>query len=224
MTSFRQIDANRRNAARSTGPVTQAGKHRSRRNAIRHGLCAETVVATLEDIDDYRGFEAAIIADYGAETAVERELVLRLASLLWRVRRATAIETNLLLTQAEILRGDRKPRLDQRQDLVYEIFSANMINPSECTNTGRHDADPKQAHLDPAKHPIDHQACRTAALPDPARDLSLCFQRLANFDGTVFERLGRYESALARQIVQVMFLLQSARRREFFDRRQRFRK
>jgi hypothetical protein len=212
-----------RNAIRSTGPVTQAGKHRSRRNAIRHGLCAETVVGTLEDIDDYRGFEAAIIADYGAETAVERELVLRLASLLWRVRRATAIETNLLLTQAEILRGDRKPWRDQRQDLVYEIFSAK-INPSERTKTGRHDGDPKQAHLDSGEHPCDHQACRSAALPDPARDLSLCFQRLANFDGTVFERLGRYESALARQIVQVMFLLQSARRREFFDRSQRFRK
>jgi hypothetical protein len=41
-------------------------------------------------------FEAAIIADYDAETAVERELVLRLASLFWRIRRATAIETTLL--------------------------------------------------------------------------------------------------------------------------------
>jgi hypothetical protein len=182
------------------------------------------VFGSLEDIDDYRGFEAAIIADYGTETAVERELVLRLASLLWRVRRATAIETNLLLTQAEILRGDRKPRLDQRQDLLYEIFSANTVNPSERTNTGRRDGDPKQAQLDPGEHPRDQQACRSATLSDPARDLSVCFQRLANFNSTVFERLGRYESALARQIVQVMFLLQSARRREFFDRGQRFRK
>jgi hypothetical protein len=37
------------------------------------------VVDGLEDSEDYRGFEAAIIADYDAETAVERELVLRLA-------------------------------------------------------------------------------------------------------------------------------------------------
>ena len=59
MTSFRQIEANRRNALRSTGPITEAGKHRSRRNAVRHGLCAETVVGTLEDIEDYKGFEAA---------------------------------------------------------------------------------------------------------------------------------------------------------------------
>jgi hypothetical protein len=44
--------------------------------------------------------KAAIIADYDARTAVERELVLQLASLLWR-RRATAIETDLLQIQAE---------------------------------------------------------------------------------------------------------------------------
>src|SRR6202158_4189149 len=104
MTSFRQIEANRRNAARSTGPNTEEGKYRSRRNAVRHGLSAETVIEIVEDIDDYRGFEAAIIADYDARTAVERELVLRLASLLWRLRRATAIETDLLRIQAEILR------------------------------------------------------------------------------------------------------------------------
>src|SRR5713101_5538857 len=107
MTSFRQIEANRRNAIRSTGPNTEEGKRRSRRNAIRHGLCAETVIENIEDIEDYRAFEAAVIADYDARTAVERELVLRLASLLWRLRRATAIETDLLRIQAEILQDRR---------------------------------------------------------------------------------------------------------------------
>ena len=41
MTSFRQIAANRRNAAKSTGPTTDEGKQRSRCNAIRNGLTAE---------------------------------------------------------------------------------------------------------------------------------------------------------------------------------------
>ena len=103
MTSYRQIDANRRNARKSTGPTTAEGKHRSRCNAVRHGLTAETVISALEDAEDYKAFEAAIIADYDAQSAVERELVLRLASLLWRLRRATTMETGLFEFQADQL-------------------------------------------------------------------------------------------------------------------------
>ena len=95
MTSFKQIEANRRNALKSTGPTTPEGKECSRRNALRHGLTAETVITALEDAEDYQAFEASVIADYEAETAVERELVLRLASVLWRLRRATGIESAL---------------------------------------------------------------------------------------------------------------------------------
>src|SRR6266481_6115101 len=120
MTSFRQIEANRRNALRSTGPKTEDGKGRSRQNAVRHGLTSETVVAALEDIEDYQAFEAAVIADYDARTAVERELVLRLASLLWRIRRATAIETDLLQIQAEILE-DRRYTLEPANEAEHNF-------------------------------------------------------------------------------------------------------
>ena len=48
MASPRQIEANRRNALKSTGPKTEKGKRRLRSNAIRHGLTAETVIAVLE--------------------------------------------------------------------------------------------------------------------------------------------------------------------------------
>ena len=86
MASFSQIEANRRNALRSTGPKTKAGKRRSRRNALRHGLTAETVIEVLEDPEDYNTFELSVTGGFDAQTAVERELVLRLASLLWRLR------------------------------------------------------------------------------------------------------------------------------------------
>ena len=110
MTSPRQIEANRRNACKSTGPITEEGKQRSRCNAVRHGLTAETVIGALEDAEDYKAFEAAIIADYDAQSAVERELVLRLASLLWRLRRATTMETGLFEIQADHLREFRQGR------------------------------------------------------------------------------------------------------------------
>src|SRR5260370_28706576 len=87
MTSCRQLQANGRNALKSTGPRTEAGKQTSRCNAVRHGLTAETVITALEDAEDYKTFEAAITADYDAQSAVERELVLRLASILWRFPR-----------------------------------------------------------------------------------------------------------------------------------------
>src|SRR3954465_5627611 len=110
MTSFKQVEANRRNARHSTGPITPEGKQRSRGNAVRHGLTAETVIGALEDAEDYRAFEAAVTADYDAQSAVERELVLRLASLLWRLRRATTIETGLLEIQAEHLQEFERRR------------------------------------------------------------------------------------------------------------------
>ena len=102
MSSFRQIEANRRNARLSTGPVTEEGKKRSRQNGVRHGLTSETVIDALEDAEDYAAFEMTVTADYDAQSAVERELVLRLASLLWRLRRATAIESGLSISRRNI--------------------------------------------------------------------------------------------------------------------------
>src|SRR5438477_8964660 len=120
MTTFRQIEANRRNARHSTGPITEQGKLRSRRNAVRHGLTAETVIGALEDAEDYKAFEAAVIADYDAQSTVERELVLRLASLLWRIRRATIMETGLFEIQARQLLQSRRKR-DAQQSLIRRL-------------------------------------------------------------------------------------------------------
>jgi hypothetical protein len=208
MTSFQQIEANRRNALSSTGPKTQEGKRRSRHNAVRHGLTAETVVVALEDIRDYQAFEAAIIADYDARTAVERELVLRLASLLWRIRRATAIETDLLQIQAEILH-DRRYAIETRNEvgqklhgIVYRVLGA--ARPPDARELVEHEYDDQNKPLD------DHTDSLHASPGDPgthSRELTSCFLRLANLDNGVFERLGRYEAALWRQIAQILLIL-----------------
>jgi hypothetical protein len=215
MTSIRQIEANRRNALRSTGPKTDEGKRQSRRNAVRHGLTAETVVVSLEDVEDYRAFEAAIIADYDARTAVERELVLRLASLLWRLRRATGIETDLLQIQAEILR-DRQTR-DVTETAPVEPQNTEQRAPGASfrpTLVGQ----PEDASDDSDHDSLDDQHDDLAATPDPSvgqsRVLTYCFMRLVNFDSRVLKRLSRYEAALWRQTVQTLFALRHAWRRQ----------
>ena len=117
MASLEPLEADRRNAFDSTGPKSEAGKQRSRGNAVRHGLTAETVIEGPEDPEDYKAFEASVTADFDVQTAVERELVLRLASLLWRLRRATASETGLLQIQSEFLREARQAQRSHLQPL-----------------------------------------------------------------------------------------------------------
>jgi hypothetical protein len=202
MTSVRQIEANGRNALRSTGPRTEEGKRSSRANAYRHGLTAETVVARVEDEGDYQAFEAAVIADYDARTAVERELVLRLASLLWRLRRATAVETDLLSIQAENLSdlrnrdGDAREQCDQHSRAAVYLPTVGAV---------RQGGDVDSADVSPLKLRNDHAAA--------TRTLTHCFLRLANLDSAVLDRLGRYEAALWRQTLQTLFALGSARQR-----------
>jgi hypothetical protein len=194
MTSFRQIEANRRNAVRSTGPRTEEGKQQSRRNALRHGLTAETVIDGLEDSEDYRAFEAAVIADYDARTAVERELVLRLASLLWRLRRIISIETDLLKIQSDIVRERRAVSVPPERE------------PSSTTRLPPFVFEPRREEGSDGE---DH------ALPMLVRDMTCCFLRLCNVDNGAFERLGRYNAVLWKQTAQTLFLLQTVRRQVF---------
>ena len=199
MTSLRQIEANRRNARKSTGPVTEEGKQRSRCNAVRHGLTAETVIAALEDTEDYKAFEAAIIADYDAQSAVERELVLRLASLLWRLRRASTMETGLFEIQAEQLRGVSQSRDAQphTRALIYAI--------SDRTN---------------GTEPLPSSGPKSF---DPASEFARCFLRLANLPSYPLDRLSRYEAVLWRQAGQILFALDALNRRKPQERGRRFR-
>jgi hypothetical protein len=202
MTSFRQIDANRRNARKSTGPTTEEGKQQSRCNAVRHGLTAETVISALDDAEDYKAFEAAIIADYDAQSAVERELVLRLASLLWRLRRATTIETGLFEIQANHLRQFRAARrvAPTSRGLMSAMFGQDdLVNLSEFVSSS-----------------LTGSIERAV---DPGTELARCFLRLANLPNYALDRLSRYEATLWRQVAQILFTLGALDRRKPQERR-----
>jgi hypothetical protein len=215
MTSFRQLQANRRNARNSTGPITQDGKQRSRCNAVRHGLTAETVIGALEDAEDFKAFEAAVIADYGAQSAVERELVLRLASLLWRLRRAATMETGLFEIQANHLKEFREARqaLPASGEVVHTFFGqvdsvSHNPNPASRDVANATEAVPELKPIVPAV--------------DPSVELTRCFLRLANLPNFALDRLSRYEATLWRQARQTLLALDALDRHKPQERTRHF--
>jgi len=209
MTSFRQIEANRRNAQLSTGPVTEEGKTRSRQNAVRHGLTAETVIDALEDAEDYAAFEMAITADYDAQSAVERELVLRLASLLWRLRRATAIESGLFKIQAKQLLQFRQRR-QAHQNCKNIIGSLYRDAVAAEDSTRQNESDPTGG--------LDVGSQSTMEPADQFDEVTRSFVRLSNLPTYPLDRLSRYEATLWRQACQILFTLRYLDQRKPWDR------
>lgn len=206
MSSLRQIEANRRNARLSTGPITYEGKNRSRQNAVRHGLTAETVITALEDAEDYAAFEVAVIADYDAQSAVERELVLRLASLLWRLRRATAIETGLFKFQArQLLQLRRRRQVHQQPKEIINGRYRAAVGSENMVGHQQDEEPPYGLGRDPLS-PVE--------LADLSDSLTRSFLRLGKLQTYPLDRLSRYEAALWRQACQIMFTLQCLNRRK----------
>jgi len=191
MSSLKQIEANRLNALKSTGPRTEEGKRRSRCNALRHGLTAETVIVGLEDPEDYESFEATIIADYDPTTAVERELVLRLASVFWRLRRATGIETTLFQSAMK--------RSAQVQSKALSGATADLL---------------RSQVLPPDKIALN------SSNSDPAqkKQIAESFLRLNEAPFNPMARLSRYEHVLWRQARQILTTLKSSRTRSKTER------
>ena len=99
MTTEKQIEANRANAKKSTGPRTEAGKAVSRLNAVTHGLTPSEIVVWDEDPDAFDRFRADVLAELQPEGFLEIAEAERAATILWRLRRVPAWEAALLSWQ-----------------------------------------------------------------------------------------------------------------------------
>ncbi|MFO0907096.1 MAG: hypothetical protein U0794_01800 [Isosphaeraceae bacterium] len=108
MASPAQIEANRRNATKSTGPKTEAGKARSRANAFKHGLAGTGIVCDEAVLDQLEGRVAMWRPYYDAQTEAEEWLLEQFAF--------TTIRLNI--AQGEMLRaiGHASERASQSWD------------------------------------------------------------------------------------------------------------
>jgi hypothetical protein len=100
MASEAQMEANRLNAARSTGPRTVAGRARSAQNARTHGLTAQSVVVDGEEAREFARFRQAQYAHWQPVGGFEVALVEEIATYTWRLRRLPRIEADILCQPA----------------------------------------------------------------------------------------------------------------------------
>jgi len=145
--SERKIQANRRNALRSTGPKTTRGKRTVARNAIKHGFLAREVVITTGDgqetREDFDALTGRLCEHYKPVGVLEEFLVQTIATCLWRKARVIRAENGEIRKRLDTLVVDSGlERADKANlDLAITDIGLPLFSPDN-------EADGKLASLD----------------------------------------------------------------------------
>src|ERR1700746_447320 len=123
MISERQLEANRRNAAKSHGPITPEGRAAVRLNALKHGFTAgEIILPTVEEKIDFEQFRFAFEQEYNPVGPTEQVLVEDMVISRWRLTRIRKMEPGFFAMNLESLKSTRKrcyPNLSGQAHLVH---------------------------------------------------------------------------------------------------------
>jgi hypothetical protein len=96
MATIKQIEANRLNAQKSTGPKTSGGKAAVRLNSLQHGLRAATLILPGENRQEFDQLYAALEADWRPQSTTARIYLEQMAVAQWKLRRIEVAEASLL--------------------------------------------------------------------------------------------------------------------------------
>lgn len=93
--SAARVAANRLNAQRSTGPRTEEGKHRVSRNAVTHGLTAQTICLAEESSQAFYTLRRHMLEDLNPSGEIQCQLAEQIIAARWRLMRLWETETGL---------------------------------------------------------------------------------------------------------------------------------
>jgi len=88
-----QLESNRKNAQKSTGPRTAEGKARSRQNSLKHGLTGQGIVLPSEDVEKIDNLFDTLKIEMAPNGELARRLVQRTAFLFVRLDRSAEHES-----------------------------------------------------------------------------------------------------------------------------------
>ncbi len=106
MGSQARVAANRRNAAKSTGPRTTEGKAVVAQNAVKHGLWARQAVLRNEDSQEFELHRSRMLRKLAPDGPEEEAMAERIVGLWWRLKRAERMQDEALDYLLEADRGD----------------------------------------------------------------------------------------------------------------------
>jgi hypothetical protein len=142
MATQKQIEANRANAKKSTGPKTPAGRAAVRLNSVKHGLCAKTLVLDGEQQSDFESLLNALESEHQPTTPTEQVLVRQIAMATWRLRRLYNMEAgffNLRLDELDETIAGYHENLDDSGRLAL-VAHYDSSGAKTLTNLSRFEA------------------------------------------------------------------------------------
>ena len=120
--SKRQLEANRRNALRSSGPRTAAGKAVARDNALKHGFLSRHLIIEGESAEDFQQLLDELMAEYRPVGVVETGLVEQVAICLWRKARFVRAEAAMVNLNRRTFGEAQAREVAQRLGLPEEAW------------------------------------------------------------------------------------------------------
>jgi hypothetical protein len=201
VSSERQIEANKINAQRSTGPRTPEGKQRVASNALKHGLTGKQIVLPNENSDEFDEFRNAIWNDLCPQGAFEEVLADKIVADAWRLKRVPVLQAAIHeRRQKHSVVSRLQSRANSFQKVVYEpgLFEEPFANsfPRERTVIEDPDGHAKAlAELEDASHKL-------------SGDLTLQVLQVLEACADELDNLSRHEEALAKSMFRTLHELQ----------------
>jgi len=184
--SEKQIEANRQNAQKSTGPKTEIGKRKSAQNALKHGLFSNSpVIENLkEDVEEYNQLKILMHLELRPKGVLQTHLVQKLVDSLWRYRRVINSEKSAY----------QKSSNPHNQNAFWAMI--DEIKFKQYAKSPEASPSDKEAYNEFVKNQKNKHSVQYAHIPSGADSLTF----------------GRYESRLDRQLFRSIRLLKSLQR------------
>ena len=132
MSTNAKINANRRNAKKSTGPRTRAGKAAASKNSVKHGLLAHQNVISSENQADFCKERDRILSDLVPESPMESMLAERIVILSWRLKRIDHIQNQTI--DALSARNTSGPLMKLTKSLLFKDSALPHADSSDPAN------------------------------------------------------------------------------------------